>query len=122
MYGATMFSSSTIRIFLGGSIRLAAPGENDFEPGTGLALDFHGPAKLINERGDEPQPEGWRLSDVQIFRDANPVVSDGHSHGMLLRIRNKIDRDFSFPMIGKSVFDAIGDKLVDDQAARDGGV
>jgi len=84
------------------------------------AIERDGTVELIDEPSHELQAKGFRVSEIKIFREANPVVA----HGKDVRpyfIRAQADSNRPLPSIREGVLKGVRDELVNDETARDGG-
>src|SRR5262245_65689723 len=107
-----MIPKSLARTLDPGSLRLEHAGRDaDHEFGPGLPpLDLERAAELTHRRGDDPHPQRARLVDLEILRDAAPLVGDAQLDGVLIALEDDVDRPRPYFRIGGLGRD--GDQIV----------
>src|ERR1044071_7964044 len=115
---ATIASSSTTRMRVSGMAGALLP-EADREAGAaGAALDRELALELRDEAAHELEAE--RAGDL-VGGKADAVVAHGHAAPAVAAV-GQLDADLAARAVGERVLDGVEQQLVDDQAARHGGV
>jgi hypothetical protein len=85
------------------------------ERGAGLACKRKRPPELLGQHGDELQPEGFRVAEIEVRREANPGIA--HTQDDLPALGSKCDVDVTRATVGEGVFQGIGEEFIENEAA-----
>ena len=95
--------------------------EHDFEGCPLVPVELNSAIKLIHQHVDNLHPQCLRVTKIQVLWKSHAVIADDEAILIALRA-GKANTNLARPPIGKGMFQGIGDKLVDDQSARNGRV
>ena len=90
------------------------------ERGTTLARERDRPPELLSQHRDDLQPKGLCVAEVEVRGEANPSIT--HTQGDVPVFGPQRDVDISGLTVGKGIFQGVGEELIQDEAAGDGGI